>query len=213
MQETNLTQHYTDGDYDRIGTIKKGADVVYEYVRWVLEDHTRTLVEKMHQQRIEELQRDICAVFGLLQHRTELGRYFIVNAIKAARDAEEAGSNIKGWTIFNDELFNEMYSPDRTAFQLVSLKPQDRCMYAGVFMSELTEAHPDLPQIDVAAVVGADPLFMHSVSWENLLAMANVEDTDFVSVGRALVQLSPIGFDGTPTNVQTLDSMFGGLGD
>lgn len=211
MQEPTQTQNYTDGDYDRIGTIKKGADVVYEYVRWVLEDHTRTLVEKVHQKRIEELQRDVAAVFGLLQHREELGRYFCVNVIKAARDAEEMSSNIKGWTVFNDELFNDMYSPDRTAFQLVSLKPQDRCMYAGVFMSELTESHPDLDQIDVAAIVGADPLFVHSANWENLLAAANIEDTDFVSVGRALVQLSPIGFDGAQLNMQTLDSMLGGL--
>lgn len=180
----------SSGDFERIGTIKKAADYVYEYVAWVTEDHNRTLVHKNHEKRIEALLESVSDVFGNPYGRDQLMGFFIANVVKSAVQYEESRTNIKGWHILQPSVVSEMFVFDKVVEVMQQLCRQDRCMYAGVFMSELTSSHEKLLDIEVGTVVGCDDIFVDTVQWTALLEEAEEEDTSNEVVGRTLVQNS-----------------------
>ena len=184
----NSIQH-TDGDFDRIGLIKKASDVVYAYVRWVLEDHTKTLVEADHIRKGKQVASDVCDIFGLPAHRCELGTYFCANVLMVAREYEEASTEMKDWTPFSDDSLQDMYNQRGVAFFMNDLSPQDACMYAGTFLSEMTQVHPSLEEIRHGQLVGCDPVFMTTTDWRSLVEQADLDESSTIDVGKALVQL------------------------
>lgn len=196
MSATDI--QYTSGDFERLGTVKKGADEVYKYFRWVMEDHTRILVEKDHQRAIEKLTDDVSTILGLPAHKGQLALYFIANVIHSIREVEESRTFFKGWTVFNDDMLRELYKPTEVSFLLGELTAQSRCMYAGIFMSEQTTHHEKLDLVNQAQLVGADNMFIMTVEWPILLEVMEEEDTDYDAVGRALVKMSArIPLEGT----------------
>src|SRR5574343_260232 len=97
------------GDFERIGTIKKAADLVYEYVNWVTEDHNRTLVHKNHEKRIQDLIEAVGDVFGNPYGRDQLMGFFIANVVKSAVTYEESRTNVKGWHVLKPSVIAEMF--------------------------------------------------------------------------------------------------------
>lgn len=191
MSDTDST--YSPGDYERVGIIKKAADCAYEYVSWLIEDHSRSLVEKEHKKMVDKVIDSVMDVLGLQPHRSHLAGYFIANILQTAREEEEAGTRIKGWTNLSDETLSGMYNKTQVAFSMGELKPWERCMYAGVFMSDRTSVHDNLAAISAGELVGSDPIFVTTSQWRVLLEVAEIEGEDFEHVGHALLQLAPIG--------------------
>lgn len=178
------------GDFERIGTIKKAADLVYDYVNWVTEDHNRTLVHKNHEKRIQDLIEAVGDVFGNPYGRDQLMGFFIANVVKSAVTYEESRTNVKGWHVLKPSVIAEMFVFDKVVEVMQQLSLHDRCMYAGVFMSELTTGSDKLFEIEAGNVVGCDSIFVETVHWDALLEEAEETDTSNEVVGRVLVENS-----------------------
>lgn len=187
------TSVYTDGDYDRIGTMKKAADVVHAYFTWVLEDHRRTMVDVEHKKRIEQLILDTGAVFGADDSKEPLIRYFIANVIQACQEMETASLDSEAWLPFTKSAITEMYDPPLLAQACLPLSVHNQLMYAGRFLTECTETHPLLEEIHMGHIVGADLSLVQTVDWKLLLEGADIEnDGSFICVGKALTQSTSV---------------------
>lgn len=190
---------FTDGDYDRLGTIKKASDVVFSYFRWVLEDHRRTQIEKEHQRKIENLICEVSDVFGVNQEREPLVRYFIANTLKGAQDAELARL-ADAYLPFSMGAFVEMYDITSVQQCMEDLTPHNQLMYSGNFMEECSSTSDILDDVQKGTLVGCDLNFVMSIAWPYLLDLAEMEnDGSFVCVGKALVT-SVNGFHGASSN-------------
>lgn len=180
---------YTDGDYDRLGTMKKAADVVFAYFRWVVEDHRRLLVERDHQSRILQLVSDVSQVFGFTDDKEQLVRYFIANVLQGAQEVEFEALGNDSWSPFTLEALLAVYDQRELVEMLEDLPLHDRCMYAGRFVAECTSSAPQVEQIDLGEIVGCDVDLVQTATWEILLETFDIEDDhSFICVGKAVMR-------------------------
>lgn len=180
---------YSDADYDRLGTMKKAADVVFEYLRWAMEDHRRLMHDKDHQNRIKTLVHDVMAVFGLTDQDEMLARYFIANVLHTAQEVEFSAMARDAWKPFSETAIAEIYSVEEVASMLADLAPHKRCMYSGRFMADVTDSNQWLESITAGMIVGCDSDLVMTGSWEILLEAFDIEDdTTFVCVGKAAMR-------------------------
>jgi hypothetical protein len=186
----DTSQSYTAGDYDRLGTMKKAADVVFTYFRWVLEDHRRTMVEKDHQAKITSLVHDVMAVFGFTDDKEPLARYFISNVLQGAQEAEFTALGREAFAPFDGAALKEIYDQNDVVSLLAPLSAQARCMYAGRFMAECTESYPELQSVDNAELIGCDIDLVQVAEWPILLEEFEIEDDgSFICVGKVIVMV------------------------
>lgn len=187
----------TPEDYERIGTIKKAADVVYDYVQWATEDHSRTLVEKEHQAKISSVIDEITLIFGGQVVEPAMVRYFIANVASTVVRLEEAQTNIKHWHVLSDGNLRDIYVQEEVvACCLAKPNHHDIAMFAGVFMSKATSGHEKLPKILEGELVGGDSLFSSTNHWRSLIDQSEEDsDTSAEAVGHALVASVNSAFD------------------
>lgn len=190
----SYTPAYTAGDYDILGTIKKAADLVFAYYRWVIEDHTRTLVSAKEEAKVEELILDLMATFGLDEDKAALARYFASNVLYMCVHADGYGTH-RGFG-FSNETLAEMFSQTTVLELMEGMSDARACMYAGRFYPENGDRRKDsavatmLSKVRTAQIVGCDLIFVQTLSWQLLLLSRDIEDdTTFECVGRAIAEV------------------------
>lgn len=192
-QEVPQALVYTEGDYERLGTMKKASDVVFDYFRWATEDHRRISDHKSHTAKVSSTIEHVEAVFSPAPAKRALVPYFIANVLQALQELEYQTDVSQRWAPFSKEDLSELFNADEVSAIQFDSCVQDRAMYAGRFVSEATEVCQDIDRISRAEVVGCDSMLVVTLSWPLLLEGCSIEDDGGLGcVGRALAVSSAI---------------------